>query len=206
MPLELQAKLLRVLQEREVQRIGAVTGRAVDVRIIATTNRSLAEAVSQGQFREDLYYRLNVMDIHVPPLRERREDIPALARQLMLLCSVRVGKTISRIAPDAMELLQAYAWPGNVRELQNCIERALTLTDGDTILAANLPPAVQQAGGRRPVASLDQVVRQAERAAIEAALQASGGCRTQAAQQLGVSVSTLYRKLRELGIEAAPGA
>ncbi len=222
MDLVLQAKLLRVLQEKEVRRIGGSTSTKVDVRIIATTNLDLATQVRQGKFRQDLYYRLHVVDIRIPPLRERKGDIPALARHFLQKCAVSVGWQVADICSDAMAMLCRHLWPGNVRELQNCIERALNLADGDEIMAQHLPaefalppaPAaalpvadLAAAGEGQPQKlSLEEIVRNAERTAVENALRATAGNRTRAAEMLGISVSTLWRKMRDLGIEGEAGA
>lgn len=141
-PTQLQVKLLRVLQEGEVRPVGDSTTRTVDVRLIAATNRDLAEHVKEGKFREDLYYRLNVIAVNAPPLRDRPDDIPLLTYHFLSKCSARVGKKIEKISVDAMQALQSYSWSGNVRELENVIERAVVLVGGDTIGAQDLPPRI----------------------------------------------------------------
>ena len=141
---KLQADLLRVLQERRFYRVGGTQEVEVDVRVIAATNKNLAEEVQQGRFREDLYYRLNVIEIQLPPLRERREDIPLLAEHFVQRISSELGKDVAGISADALKVLIAYDWPGNVRELENCIERAVALGDRETIDVSDLPPAVRQ--------------------------------------------------------------
>ncbi len=208
MDLGLQAKLLRVLQEREVCRIGSTRPIPVDVRIICTTNRDLGLMAQQGKFREDLFYRLNVVDIPVPPLRERREDIPSLVEHFLTTCSLRVGRLVVRIEPAAMSQLVAYDWPGNVRELQNCVERAINLVEEDIVLTRHLPPrVVGTAPAITPAAlTLDEAIRQAERDVILQTIKDVGGNRARAASRLGISVTTLWRKLREHGYEASDTA
>ncbi|MBP1643564.1 MAG: two component, sigma54 specific, transcriptional regulator, Fis family, partial [Acidobacteria bacterium] len=152
-PPDTQAKLLRVIQEKEFMRLGGVETIKVDVRIIAATNAHLENLVQQGAFREDLYYRLNVITIHLPPLRKRAEDIPLLARHFLRLYAEENGKVISEIAPGAMERLIDYRWPGNVRELENAIERAVVLSPGETIDLELLPPAVRSPNGTAPAAA-----------------------------------------------------
>lgn len=201
MEIGLQVKLLRVLQEREVTRIGAATARPVDVRIICTSNRDLRRIASEGLFREDLFYRLNVLDIQVPPLRERKEDIPRLVEHQLRTISLREGKLVHRVHPEALAGLIAYDWPGNVRELQNCLERGVSLAEGDTVLPRHLPvyiTADAAAAGGAGIRPLAQRLKEAERAAIDEALQATGGNRSQAAALLGISVTTLWRRLRQL--------
>jgi DNA-binding NtrC family response regulator len=143
MPLSTQVKLLRVLQEREFERVGGTTTISVDVRLVAATNRNLPARIDDGRFREDLYYRLNVVPIEMPPLRERREDIPPLVAYFLLKYNAETGKKIGQLRPDAMKLLSTYPWPGNVRELENAIERAVVLAQGDTLTAENLALGLQ---------------------------------------------------------------
>ena len=142
MPVEMQAKLLRMLEEREVRRMGGVKWLPVDIQVIAASNRDLKAMIAEGKFREDLYYRLKVLDLHLPPLRERREDIPALVGFFVRQLAPRMGKQVHDVSPQALAALKAYYWPGNIRELRNAIERALLFCDGDTLELQHLPPEV----------------------------------------------------------------
>ncbi len=198
----LQAKLLRVLQEREVRRVGETRNRAVDVRVIAATHRNLADDVATGRFRQDLYYRLRVIELHIPPLRERRDDILPLARRMFARASRRMGKRVLGLTPAAADQLVRYTWPGNVRELENAIERAVVLCDGTHIDLVDLPeevrvatPAVTVHAGIRPLAEI-------ERDYILAALRANGGNQAKTAAQLRIGTATLYRKLKQYEREA----
>ena len=206
MRLDLQAKLLRVLQEQEFVRVGGTNTISVDVRIIATTNRDLDQAVESGAFRRDLYYRLSVMPIPIPPLRDRPEDIPLLAHHFAQRAASDGGREITAIAPDALALLQRYSWPGNVRELQHAVERAVILTTGTVLQAAAFDTVRTSLSGRAtPAASgsvADEGVRlttlnvdAAEAALIDRALQETGGNRTRAAELLGITDRTLRKKL-----------
>jgi two-component system response regulator AtoC len=209
LPGALQVKLLRALQEREVRRIGARETTPVDVRVISATNRDLQEAVESGGFRKDLYYRLAVVPIHLPPLRARREEIPQLAMHLLQRHCSRLGIRVSGIAPDAMELLLAYTWPGNIRELENVLERAMVLTEGDVVSREDLPEAV-----RRPAPELSALAMDGddlsakkhgarlERHLIRLAMDRTGGNKTQAAKLLDLSPRALRYKLQEFGIGA----
>jgi DNA-binding NtrC family response regulator len=227
MRLDLQAKLLRVLQEQEFERVGGTSPIRVDVRIIATTNRDLAAEAAAGRFRQDLYYRLAVIPMLIPPLRERREDIPMLAYRFAMRTAQEIGKPLQGIAPEALKLLQMYPWPGNVRELQHTVERAvilspepilqphafdpersgLTVPMGERGLTApagpnggSLPEAVAS-GPRVVLSSLN--VHEAERVLIQQALDATDQNRTRAAELLGISVRTLRNKLNAPADEAA---
>jgi two-component system response regulator FlrC len=217
MPLALQAKLLRVLQEREIDRLGGRAPVALDVRVIATTNRRLRAEVEAGRFREDLYYRLNVFPIVVAPLRERREDILPLA-MLLVAARSRPGERIPALAADAAQRLLTYRWPGNVRELDNLVQRALVLCDGPVIDAghvvfeAELSESVEALVADAP--ELDRAEDLAagrdfaERSMVEAALRAEGGRRAAAARRLGISPRTLRHKLarwRDAGHGLAAG-
>ena len=193
----MQVRLLRVLQEREVRRVGETRSRRVDVRVIAATHRNLAEEVAAGRFRQDLFYRLRVIEVAIPPLRERRGDILPLARTFVLRAAERFKRGVRNLSPEAADQLLRYHWPGNVRELENAIERALVLAEGtrvelgdlpEEVRAVRLPPAVPL-GGVRP---LDEV----ERAYILGALELNGGNQSRTASQLGIGTATLYRKLR----------
>jgi DNA-binding NtrC family response regulator len=202
MPLELQARLLRVLQEREFQRVGSSETVKVDVRVIAASNCNLERRVEEGLFREDLYYRLNVIELKLPPLRERREDIPLLVEAFLKKCGDARGKAVKGVSEAALAMLMDYAWPGNVRELENVIERAVTLSRGEKISPDDLPPAVQGARGDRRV--LDEAAEKAlplheiEKEYIKKILEKTGGNKYQAAHALGIDRKTLYRKLAEI--------
>ncbi|QXW39323.1 sigma-54-dependent response regulator transcription factor ZraR [Klebsiella grimontii] len=193
----MQVRLLRAIQEREVQRVGSNQTLSVDVRLIAATHRDLAEEVSAGRFRQDLYYRLNVVTIDMPPLRHRREDIPPLARYFLQRYAERNRKAVQGFTPQAMDLLIHYAWPGNIRELENAVERAVVLLTGEYISERELPLAI--AG--TPVADAPhgddsiQPLVEVEKEAILAALERTGGNKTEAARRLGITRKTLLAKL-----------
>jgi transcriptional regulator with PAS, ATPase and Fis domain len=193
--LPIQVKLLRVIQEREVVRLGERKPRPVDLRLVAATNRLLADDVEQGRFRRDLYYRLHVIHLHIPPLRERLDEVLGLARELLAETSGRLGRTIAGYTPAAIERLLEYPWPGNIRELEHAIECAGAVATGPLIDVDDLPEAVRgphldRAGGR-PRSLADR-----ERAFVRAVLDRVGGNRRRAAEELGISLSTLKRRLR----------
>ena len=195
----LQVKLLRVLQEREIRRVGESRTRKIDVRILAASNRDLAEAMRKGAFREDLYYRLRVIEIAIPPLRERKEDILPLARFFVERLRIKLKMRNLRLAATAIDPLSAYAWPGNVRELENAIEHAAVLSRSGAITPELLPSNIVLGTGARPgqargPRSLDQV----EREHIRAVLAESGGNRTRAAATLGISQATLWRRMKTM--------
>jgi two-component system response regulator HydG len=200
-----QVKLLRALQEREVIPVGSTEPVAVDVRLIAATNRELEEEIRKGKFRSDLYYRLNVIALHLPPLRERREDIALLARHFLEQLAAKDGDGVPRrLAEETLEVLQRYDWPGNVRELENALERAVVLTGGDDLLPSSLPAPVREPPAQRVVSEAPPAnpsMEVIERAYILWVLQAEGGNKTKAAEVLGIDPSTLYRKLHRYGIE-----
>jgi two-component system response regulator HydG len=196
-PPAMQVKLLRVLQEREVRRVGENRARAINVRVLAATNRDLLADVHGARFRQDLYYRLRVVEIVVPPLRERRDDILPLARQLLAGAAKRFGKKVPTLTPEAANLLLQCAWPGNVRELENALERAVALAPSDRIGVDDLPPEVGSSVPAVPTASDIRTLEEIERDYIAAALRSSGGNRAKAAEQLGIGAATLYRKLRQ---------
>jgi DNA-binding NtrC family response regulator len=205
MPPALQVRLLRVLQEREVVRVGENTPRTVDVRVVAATNRDLAAEVKAGRFREDLYYRLQVVPVHLPPLRERAEDVVALAEQLVRETSARHGKPGVRLSREALDALRAYRWPGNVRELGNALERAVLLCRDDLVRVDDLPDAVLApseavAAPQAPRETLEQAVEALERAWIRAALSRAGGVQTRAAEELGIDERVLRYKRKKLGL------
>jgi DNA-binding NtrC family response regulator len=201
LPQALQAKLLRVLEEGEIRRLGARESKKIDVRVLAATGRLMEQAVERGEFRSDLYYRLNVVRLHIPPLRERPEDIPELLAHFARQVAQRLGHPVS-VTPAALVALTNHSWPGNVRELRNAVERAAVLSAGglldckDFALAnGNTGP---QSGGASGVLDLKTQVEAVERAAIQRALEASNGNRRQAANLLGISLRTLFYKLRRL--------
>ena len=204
MPLPLQVKLLRVLQEEEVRPLGEAKTRSVDVRVIAATARDLEREVEAGRFREDLFYRLNVLRIQVPPLRERREDIPLLADHFMAHLRETLGKPIRVIADDALERLVQYRWPGNVRELENVLERAVILATSDRLTLRELPDNVVEPGSEGEASMADLSLRRARRHTeidmIQRALRATGGNRTQAARLLQISHRALLYKIKEYGV------
>jgi two-component system response regulator FlrC len=200
MPLSLQAKLLRVLQEREVERIGGTEALALDVRVLATTNRNLRGEVAAGRFREDLYYRLNVFPLALAPLRDRRDDILPLATHL-LAQRARTGKRIPALSADVAHLLLTYTWPGNVRELDNLLQRALVLNEGDVIQAEHIlfekqPTHIDIGANESPM--LQQTRERAERDVILEALRTAHGSRREVAEKLGISPRTLRYKLARI--------
>ena len=207
LPLEMQAKLLRVLQEKEIRRVGSNDKIKVDVRVIAATNRDLEAAYKEGTFRKDLFFRLNVVSLHLPALRERRSDIPMLAH--FFLDKYAPGRPF-QIAEDAMNCLLQYDWPGNIRELGNCIERAVALDTDLVIQVSDLPVAIQSAstvenlGGGTGLSQTD--LEELERATISRVVDQVGGDKTAAGKMLGISRATLYRKLKRYGIGEKPGA
>jgi Nif-specific regulatory protein len=198
-----QVKLLRVLQEREFERLGGVRVIKVDVRLVAATNKDLEAAVQQGQFREDLYYRLNVFSIFMPPLRDRRPDILLLADHFVEKYAAAHGKDVRRIATTAIDMLMSYHWPGNVRELENCIERAVLVCDGGVVHAHHLPPTLQTAevSGTLPRRSLAKAVESYEKDLIVDALKSARGNRAKAARLLDSTERILGYKVLKYGIE-----
>jgi len=209
LPMPVQPTLLRVLQEGEVRRVGDARPTRVDVRLLAATNRDLAAEVQAGRFREDLYYRLNVVQVRLPPLRDRQDEIAAIADRLLARHAKRIGIAARRLSPRALELLQRYRWPGNVRELENALERALVLSDDEEIGPESLPDAVQRAVPPEPLpAQLDAddlSVKRAQRVLeadlIRRALERTQGNRTRAAELLELSPRALLYKIREYGLE-----
>ncbi|QDE85423.1 sigma-54-dependent Fis family transcriptional regulator [Myxococcus xanthus] len=198
-PPSMQAKLLRVLQEREVRRVGENASRKVDVRLVAATNRDLAEEVRQGRFRQDLYYRLRVIELKIPPLRERRDDVLPLARLLLAEAAERLGRRVSGLSPDAADQLLRYAWPGNVRELGNAVERAVALCEGTRVEREDLPEEVRAAPPSLVPTGNPQRLEDMEKHYILAVLAQNGGNRARTAEQLDIGVATLYRKLKQYG-------
>jgi len=200
----LQAKLLRVLQEKEFERVGGNISMKANVRIIAATNRNLESLTREGKFREDLYYRLNIFPITVPPLRERRSDIGLLADHFMEKYSNEIGKTITSISVAARELLRNHSWPGNVRELENCIERAIILTMDGIIHRHHLPPHLQKGAGgasQKNRGALQETLEAVERELISEALQESDGNMAKAARALGITERVIGLRISKFGIE-----
>ena len=216
LPLDLQAKLLRVLEESEIRRVGGRETRKVDVRVLAATAKPLEQAVERGEFRADLFYRLNVVRLHLPPLRERPEDVPALLTHFVRQAATRLGHPVS-ITPSALDALTRHSWPGNVRELRNAVERAAVLGTGGPLEPRDfaLGPANGNGNGHHQGADgqgvsphavgggaldLKTQVEVVERQTIQRALEASGGNRRQAASLLGISLRTLFYKMRRLPV------
>ncbi len=221
-PIEMQVKLLRVLQESEFERVGGIKTIKVDVRLVTATNRDLLQEIGAGTFREDLFYRLNVVPIHIPPLRERREDIPLLVEHFIAKFNERLRKQVTSIAPDAIERLIAHPWPGNIRELENLMERTVLFCEGTQIRVSDLPPEIshlqplalpipaaaaapaESTGVAPPAGSLKEAVRaqteRVERELIQRALDETGGNVTQAARKLKISRKSLQTKMKEFGL------
>jgi nitrogen regulation protein NR(I) len=212
MPLEMQVKLLRILQEQEFERVGGVNTIKVDVRIITATNKDLEAEVRAGRFREDLFYRLNVVPIHLPPLRERKDDIELLVRYFLIQFNQKLKKTITGLTPETLGALKAYSWPGNIRQLENVLERMILMSDGNVLMVEDLPDELmgsvvtrseEEAPGS--TASLKQIVRRQtqslERELIEKALEETSGNVTRAAEKLGLSRKGLQLKMKELGLK-----
>jgi nitrogen regulation protein NR(I) len=225
-PVEMQVKLLRALQESEFERVGGIKTLHVDVRLIAATNRDLKQLIADGRFREDLYYRLAVVPIALPSLRERREDIPLLVRHFIQKYNDRLGKHVDGIEDEALQLLVGYAWPGNIRELENLMERSVLFADGPLIQASALPDALRERGAQAPIpiaavgplgaiaapsgASMKEIVRHAqaelEKELITRALEETGGNVTRAAKRLQISRKSLQVKMKELGLRGVGDA
>ena len=200
---QLQVKLLRAVQERRIQRLGGSAAVPVDARLIAATNRDLEEEVAAGRFREDLYYRLNVVRIHLPPLRERLEDLPLLAGHVLARLNRAMGRQIEGLSPAALRVLGGYRFPGNVRELENILERAVIFAEGTGIGPDDLdlgPAQPGQAAAAAEQAAFRGTLKEQERLLIEAALARWEGNRTRAAEELGITRRTLFNKLRQLGL------
>jgi two-component system response regulator HydG len=208
MPLSMQAKILRVLQEREFERVGGTRTMTADVRVIAATHRDLDAAVAQGTFRQDLFYRLQGVGIVLPPLRERVDDLPLLATHMLERAAQRLTRQPAVLSPEALRCLWTYSWPGNVRELQHVLEGAMVLSDG-VIRPDHLPPAIQRAAEARPAGeagpvlagSLDEALEEWERRMILDALQRTQGVQARAAKILGVSERSLWYRIKKLGIQ-----
>jgi two-component system response regulator PilR (NtrC family) len=211
LPLTIQVKLLRAIQERVIRRVGAVDDTSVQVRIIAATNRNLEEMVKDGTFRQDLYYRLNVIQIVAPALRERMEDIPTLASHFLRKYNERLGKNIQGISAEALATLKKYDYPGNVRELENIIERTVALEAGSTILPESLPPFVNTPSGRKMASSheiqitdegidLDKVMGHIEKELLVKAIHAAGGVKKRAAKLLGITFRSMRYRFEKYGL------
>jgi two-component system response regulator PilR (NtrC family) len=193
----MQVKLLRVLQERRYRRVGGLEELQADIRVIAATNQDLTRLIAEGRFREDLYYRINVIPLTLPPLRERREDIPLLAEHFLAKYTEQMGKQIAAVSHDALQLLVAHDWPGNIRELENVIERAVALESTPTILLDSLPPSIRGDMPRAPLGPMETLpesgfdleahVKEIERSYIAEALRRAGGVQVKAAELLGMS-------------------
>ncbi len=215
LPRDMQVKLLRALQERKIERVGGIRPVSVDVRVVAATNVDLAAAVAAGRFREDLYYRLNVIQIRLPPLRERREDIPLLVEHFLARFNERLGKRVTGVDPDAMAALMAWSWPGNIRELENVVERGVLLSDGAELgvdalpgLGAGPSATVADADGDPDGLGLKEYVRvhtaKLERALILRSLEQEGGNVTRAARRLEISRKSLQLKMKEYSLREDP--
>jgi transcriptional regulator with PAS, ATPase and Fis domain len=197
---QLQAKLLRVLQDQRLQRLGSTKDIQVDVRVISATHVDIHKAIEEQKFRADLYYRLNVVQIGIPPLRARRDDIPLLVDHFVSKYNARMRKTIQAIAPEAMEQLQAHPWPGNVRELENTVQRAIAMTAGDVVEHFQITPPTSMGSGAVSVMGnavtipVGTTLAEAEERLITATLQECNGDKEQAARMMGISSRTLYRR------------
>ncbi len=197
----MQAKLLRALQEREIRRVGAERNIRINARVVAATNRDLRAAVDAGDFREDLYFRLGAFVITVPPLRDRREDIPLLVQHFLVRAASRMKKDVTTVSAEAMTALMNYNWPGNVRELEHAVERAVILADRPSVRPRELPPEITKKGQRR--AGDDTLdLQEQERVMIERALERFGGHRRRAAEALKISTVTLWRKMKQYGLSS----
>lgn len=199
----MQAKILRVIQEREVQHVGGDRPIKVDVRILAATNRDLQSEVEAGNFRQDLFYRLNVVSLELPPLRERVEDIPVLAASFLKLFAHKNGKLVKGFTPSAMDKLLKYVWPGNVRELENMIERAVVLLIGEYVSERELPPVLLKNDDESEIhrgALAGMTLDELECIAVQEALGVAGGNKSEAARRLGITRKTLRAKLQKIGV------
>ena len=197
----LQAKLLRTLQERTIRRVGGNDPIPVDVRVVAATNRDLRKLAAEGEFRDDLYYRLNVVTITVPPLRERSSDIPLLAQHFLETFAHRTERPVKRLAPEALALLAAYHWPGNVRELENVIERAVALSSSETLLPDDFPPHLREASRAPRLPAAGMTLEEVKRWYLNKVLEEAGGNKLRAAELLGIDRRTLYRILERQATE-----
>ena len=195
-----QVNLLRVLQEREFERVGGTETVKVNVRVVAASKKDLGEIVKAGRFREDLYYRLNVIAIHLPPLRERKDDVPLLVEHFLKKYAAKSGKKIEEISPDALSRMLEYNWPGNVRELENAIERAVALSRGIILTVKDLPTLIAQGEPQMAITeksptTIEGVVQEAEKEHIMRVLRETGGKKNETAKILGISRKTLWEKI-----------
>jgi transcriptional regulator with PAS, ATPase and Fis domain len=203
----MQVKLLRVMQEKELLRLGGTRAVPVDVRVITATNRDIQDAIKEGQFRQDLYFRLNVVTLYIPPLSERRDDIPLLGQYFLKKYTALMNKDVREVSPDVMGVLMNYDFPGNVRELENIIERGVALAYGKRIKLAHLPDDLKALTIRtfRKKEGRLQTLEEQETAYIQWVLKETGGNKTLAAQSLGIDRVSLWRKLKKYGLEQAEG-
>src|SRR5580698_6703098 len=213
MPIGTQAKLLRVLEDRKLRRLGSKVETTIDVRVLAATNKVPEEAVPRGELRNDLYYRLNVFNIHMPPLREHKDDVPGLVESLLKDMSTKHGRKVAVVSEAVLNLFQNYSWPGNVRELRNTLERAVIVCDGPVIETKHLPPGFGQTAIRPSADDADSIrlgvgttVGEAEKLLILKTLESTSNNKTRAAEILGISLKTLHNKLKEYGNAAADAA
>jgi two-component system nitrogen regulation response regulator NtrX len=200
MSLETQAKFLRAIETGEIERLGGTRTLSVDARIVAATNKDLPEEIREGRFREDLYYRLNVVPIHLPPLRTRREDVPLLVEHFVRRISADLGRRPRAVTPEAMKRLAAYSWPGNIRELRNVLERLLIMTEGDTLDLADVEEVLPSESDEEPVTEIKAARDKAEREAIATTLKQCGWNVTEAARRLGMDRGYLHRKIKRYGL------
>ncbi|HXN41460.1 MAG TPA: sigma-54 dependent transcriptional regulator, partial [Myxococcaceae bacterium] len=208
-PVSVQTKLLRAIQEKEIQRVGSEETLGIDVRVVSATHRDLKAEVARGSFREDLYYRLHVVPLHIPPLRERPEDIPQLANYFVLKSAAKMNPAVKGLTDGAMRAMARYAWPGNVRELENAIEQSLVFAEHSLIDEGDLPPFLQGPQAQRPPASsipiprgdrpLPEILEDVERQLVEQAYEKAGRVKTETARLLGIKTSALYYKLEKYG-------
>ena len=203
LPASIQIKLLRILQEREFERLGSTKPIRVDVRVICATNRNLEEFIEKNQFREDLYYRINVFPIYIPPLRERLNDIPGLADHFIAKFNKNQNKTIKRVSASAIDMLMVYHWPGNIRELENCIERACILSNDNVIRSSNLPPTLQTAVSSKTKSSgtLDAVLDKVEKQMILDTMIGTKGNLVKAAEILGITERMMGIRIKKYDID-----
>jgi len=213
MPAGTQAKLLRVLEDHKLRRLGSKVETPVDVRVLAATNKVPEEAVARGELRQDLYYRLNVFNIHMPPLREHKEDLPQLVEALLAQVCEKHGRNVSVVSEPVMHLFQAYSWPGNVRELRNTLERAVIVCEGATVETRHLPPGFGHQVAKAPVSDANSIrlgvgttVEEAEKQLILKTLESTHNNKTRAAEILGISLKTLHNKLKEYNAHSVAAA
>ena len=207
LPLEMQPKLLRVLEEKEFERVGGTTPLRSDFRVVAATNQNLEEMIARRAFRSDLFYRLNVIPLRIPPLRERRGDILEIARHLLEQMAGEMALPGIKLDPEAQRVLRSFAWPGNVRELSNVLERAVFNLEGDTIRASHLPLYLHREGGQsreQGGATIKSIQAQAEQDAIRIALKEAGYNKALAARRLGIHRTLLYKKMKKYGLPLRP--